>query len=96
MGTVDMRRRAARCRLFAIRDANTAKSSDNWMALAEQWDRLAEAYEAEKAIKERFVQITRQSRTAHSTNRRRTRKAARTASREPLSKRTKEKNKRRG
>jgi hypothetical protein len=73
------------------------------MAIAEQWDRLAEAYEAGKAIKERFVQIT-QPRAVRSRSRRRatTRKAARTQGRERLSKRTahggkgKGKSKRRG
>jgi len=49
--------------LLAIRDSNRANTADQWTAIAEQWDRLAEAYEAGDAIKKRFREITRQSRT---------------------------------
>jgi hypothetical protein len=60
------------------------------MAIAEQWERLADAFEAGKAIKERFAEITRPRRTTRSARRRRTasRKAVRPQGRERLSKRT--------
>jgi hypothetical protein len=60
------------------------------MAIAEQWERLADAYEAGKAIKERFAEMTRSRRATRSARRRRTatREAAMTRGRERLSKRT--------
>lgn len=40
------RARAERCRMDA-ESARTAAEEDAWLELAEDWDRLAQAYEAE-------------------------------------------------
>ena len=77
MSTVDMRRRAAQCRLLATKHADKARTSEQWMNIAEQWDRLADAYDAGKALKQRFIEIQRQSKAARIGSERRARKIGR-------------------
>ena len=61
--TGGLRLRAARCRLLADKSADSPGAAESWKVIAQQWDRLAEAFETTLALQKRFEEISREARS---------------------------------
>ena len=46
-----MRQRAVHCRFLAIRDGQEPYKAEQWIGIAKQWDLLAEASDADNALR---------------------------------------------